>query len=122
MIARDETKQAGQQQHQRGLGATMARDYRRERDALVMRFYGAPPSGRNPRPRRSSCEPDTINPKDGYAMPAPVNSPYHLYGHCIAWAYGLNQDGYWTLIVDGRTELIHRVSYRQTRGAIPEGK
>ena len=122
MIARDETKQAGQQQHQRGLGATMARDYRRERDALVMRFYGAPPSGRNPRPRRSSCEPDTINPKDGYAMPAPVNSPYHLYGHCIAWAYGLNQDGYGTLIVDGRTELIHRVSYRQTRGAIPEGK
>ena len=24
--------------------------------------------------------------------------------------------------MDGRTELIHRVSYRQTRGAIPEGK
>jgi len=24
--------------------------------------------------------------------------------------------------VDGRTELTHRVSYRQTRGAIPEGK
>ena len=100
----------------------MARDYRKERDALVMRFYGAPPTGRNPRPRRSWSEPDTVKPEDGYGIPAPVNSPYHLYGHCIVWAYGLNQDGYGTLIVDERTELIHRVSYRQTREAIPEGK
>ena len=100
----------------------MARDYRKERDALVRRFYGAPPPARNPRPKRTWSEPDTISPQDGYGIPAPVNSPYHLYGHCIAWAYGLNQDGYGTLIVDGRTELIHRVSYRQTRGAIPEGK
>ena len=40
----------------------MARDYRKERDALVMRFYGAPPPGRNPRPRRSWSERGTINP------------------------------------------------------------
>ena len=100
----------------------MARDYRRERDALVTRFYGAPPPGRNPRPRRLWSERDTINPRDGYGMPTPVNSPYHLYGHCIAWAYSLSQDGYGTLIVDGRFELAHRVSYRQTRGTIPEGK
>ncbi len=100
----------------------MARDYRKERDALVRRFYGAPPPARNPRPKPSRSEPNTISPQDGYGLPAPVNSPYHLYGHCIAWAYGLNQDGYGTLIVDGRSELIHRVSYRQTRGAIPEGK
>ena len=100
----------------------MARDYRRERDALVERFYGARPHVRNPRPRRSWSESDTINPQDGYGLPAPVNSPYHLYGHCIAWAYGLNQDGYGTLIVNGRPELAHRVSYRQTRGSIPEGK
>ncbi len=100
----------------------MAREYRKERDALVRRFYGAPPPARNPRPRRSWSEPDTISRQDGYGLPAPVNSPYHLYGHCIAWGYGLNQDGYGTLIVDGRTELIHRVSYRQTRGAVPEGK
>ena len=100
----------------------MARDYRSERDALVARFYGAPPPGRNPRPRRSWSEPDAIKPQDSYGLPAPVNSPYHLYGHCIAWAYGLNQDGYGTLIVDGRAELAHRVSYRQTRGMIPDGK
>lgn len=68
----------------------MARDYRRERDALVRRFYGAPPPARNPRPRRPWSEPDTISRQDGYGLPAPVNSPYHLYGHCIAWAYGLN--------------------------------
>ena len=100
----------------------MARDYRSERDALVARFYGAPPPGRNPRPRRSWSDPDAIKPQDGYGLPAPVNSPYHLYGYCIAWAYGLNQDGYGTLIVDGHAELAHRVSYRQTRGSIPEGK
>ena len=100
----------------------MARDYRSERDALVARFYGAPPPGRNPRPRRLWSDPDAIKPQDGYGLPATVNSPYHLYGHCIAWAYGLNQDGYGTLIVDGHAELAHRVSYRQTRASIPEGK
>ena len=55
-------------------------------------------------------------------MPGPVNSPYDLYGHCIVWAYGLNKDGYGTLVVDGRAGLAHRVSYRQTRGSMPEGK
>ena len=100
----------------------MARDYRKERDGLVRRFYGAMPTARNPRPRRPWSEPDAVSPQDGYGIPAPVNSPYHLYGHCIAWAYGLNRDGYGTLIVDGRTELVHRVSYCQTRGSIPEGK
>lgn len=100
----------------------MPRNYRTERNGLIQRYYGAPPSGRNPGPNRSTTDGAIVRPQDGHGLPAPVNSPYPLYGHCIAWSYRLNVEGYGTLNVDGRAELDPRVSYRQTRGSIPEDK
>ena len=100
----------------------MKRDYRKERNGLIGRYYGASPPSRSRRPRRNQKDEENVAPEDGYGLPAPVNSPYPLYGHCIAWAYSLNGDGYGTVPVHGHSELVHRMSYRQTRGSIPEGK
>ena len=97
----------------------MPRDYRVERDAIVERFYGAPPTPRNPRANRSSRDPSLIGPQDAYCIPAPLNSPYDLYGHCLAWAYSINDRGYGILTIDGQPQRAHRVAYSFHRGAEP---
>ena len=96
----------------------MARDYRTERNALVERFYGAPPATMSGSRRGSSA----ISPQDGYGLPAPLNAPYPLYGHCLAWAYSLRDEGYGMTSVDGPPQRVHRLVYIQTRGSIPEDR
>ena len=96
----------------------MARDYQKERDALVERFYGAPPATMSGSRRGSS----DISPQDGYGLPAPLNAPYPLYGHCLAWAYSLRDGGYGMASVDGPPQRVHRLVYIQTRGSIPEDR
>ena len=96
----------------------MPRDYRRERDSIVQRWYGREPTGKNPRPQRSWSS-GPIRPEDGLGIENPVNNPFPLFGHCIAWRYTLDSDGYGAQTVDGKREKVHRAVYRQTRGSIP---
>ena len=99
----------------------MPRNYRKERDLIVQRWYGRKPTGRNPRPLRYWSD-EPIGPEDGFGIENPVNHPLPLFGHCIAWRYSLDSDGYGTLTIDGRTEKVHRAAYRQTRGSIPDDR
>ncbi len=100
-----------------------SRDYRYERDMVVRRWYGSNPTARNPRPSRQWSGSGPIGPSDGYGIQTPPNLPIPLAGHCLAWRYGLNAEGYGVQTIDGRTELVHRAVFRQTRpGGIPEGK
>ena len=98
----------------------MPRDYQVERDGVIRRWYGGNPQPRNPRPSRTWTE-GTITQADCLGIPIPVNSPFFVLGHCMAWKYGLNRDGYGTLTIDGRQELAHRAVFIQTQGTIPEG-
>ena len=98
----------------------MPRDYRRERDLIIERWYGRKPTGRNPGPRRSWAD-GPIRPEDGFGIENPVNHPFPLFGYCIAWRYTLDSDGYGTQTIDGGSEKVHRAVYRQTRGPIPDG-
>ena len=99
----------------------MPRDYRRERDLIIERWYGRKPTGRNPRSLRHWSD-DPIRPEDGFGIENPVNHPFPLFGYCIAWMYTLDTDGYGTQKIDSITEKVHRAVYRQTRGAIPDGR
>ena len=99
----------------------MPREYRKERDLIVERWYGRKPTRRNPRSLRSWSE-DPIRPEDGFGIENPVNHPFPLFGYCIAWRYTLDSDGYGTQTIDGRNEKVHRATYRQTRGSIPDGR
>lgn len=100
-----------------------SRDYRYERDMVVQRWYGSNPAARNPRPSRQWSSGGPIEPADGYGIETPPNLPIPLAGHCLAWRYGLNADGYGVQTIDDKTELVHRAVFRQTRpGGIPEGK
>ena len=38
----------------------------------------------------------------------------------MVWRYSLNRDGYGTLNIDGKQELVHRAVFIQTRGQIPD--
>ena len=98
----------------------MPRNYQVERDGVIRRWYGGNPQPRNPRPSRIWTE-GTITQADCLGIPIPVNSPFFVLGHCMAWKYGLNRDGYGTLTIDGRQELAHRAVFIQTQGTIPEG-
>ena len=98
----------------------MPRDYRRERDLIIERWYGRKPTGRNPGPRRSWAD-GPIRPEDGFGIENPVNHPFPLFGYCIAWRYTLDSAGYGSQTIDGRSEKVHRAVYRQTRGSIPDG-
>ena len=96
----------------------MPRDYRIERDGVIRRWYGENhQAGRRGKSRRDS----PITPTDCYGIPAPMNAPFLLAGHCLAWKHGLNRDGYGTLSIDGKEKLAHRIVFAQTRGQIPEG-
>ena len=99
----------------------MPRNYGKERDLIIRRWYGRDPTGRNPRPMRFWSE-GPIRPEDGLGIDNPVNSPLPLVGHCIAWRYTLDSDGYGTQKIDDRTEKVHRAVFQQTRGSIPVGK
>ena len=99
----------------------MARDYRNERDMVIRRWYGHKPLGRNPIPERTWVE-GPISPADGFGIENLVNAPIPLFGHCLAWRYALNSEGYGTQIIDGERFLVHRAVYKQTRGEIPSGK
>ena len=92
----------------------MPRDYRNEREMTVRRWYGQKPTDRNPRPQRSWSK-DPIRPEDGFGIQNPVNHPFTLFGHCIAWRYTLDSDGYGTQKIDNRTEKVHRAVYRLSR-------
>ena len=98
----------------------MPRNYQVERDGVIRRWYGGNPQPRNPRPSRTWTK-GTITQSDCLGIPIPVNSPFFVLGHCMAWKYGLNRDGYGTLTIDGRQELAHRAVFIQTQGIIPEG-
>ena len=99
----------------------MPRNYRTERNAVIQRWYGGYSQPGNPRPRRRWSE-GPITPADCLGIPMQVNSPFHPYGYCMVWKYGLNSDGYGILTIDGRQELAHRVAFIQTRGPIPENR
>lgn len=98
----------------------MPRNYRKERDTILQRWYGGNPQPRNPRPRRDWTE-GPITPADCLGIPMQVNSPFSPFGHCMVWKYGLNRDGYGTLTIDGKQVLAHRAAFLQTRGHVPEG-
>ena len=98
----------------------MSRNYRTERDGVLQRFYGDYAQPTNPIPHRSWSE-GPITPADCLGIPMPVNSPFFVPGYCMAWKYTLNQDGYGTLVIDGKQELAHRAVLIQTMGEIPEG-
>ena len=99
----------------------MPRSYRIERNSIVQRWYGRNSQPRNPRPHRSWKE-GPITPGDCLGIPMQVNSPFSPFGYCMVWKYGLNQDGYGTLTIDGKQELAHRAAFIQTRGQIPEDR
>ena len=96
----------------------MPRNYQLERDAFIQRWYGRNPQPRNPRPHRSWKE-GPVTPGDCLGIPMQVNSPFSPFGYCMVWKYGLNQDGYGILTLDGKQELAHRAAFIQTRGQIP---
>ena len=98
----------------------MPRNYRKERDAIIRRWYGRNPQASNARRHRSWKE-RPIAPADCLGLPTPTNAPFILMGHCLVWKYGLNRDGYGTLTIDGKQQLAHRVVFIQTRRQIPEG-
>ena len=78
----------------------MPRDYKRERDLVVERWYGSKPSARNPEADRVRST-NTIGPSDGYGVPFPANNPYGPTGHCLVWRYSLNSYGYGVQNVEG---------------------
>ena len=98
----------------------MPRDYRVERDAVIERWYGGPHARQSRRARSRRGEPITST--DCVGIPAPVNAPYFLWGHCMAWKYGLNNEGYGTVTIDGKQQLAHRAVFAQTRGIDLEDK
>ena len=97
----------------------MPRNYRIERNAVVQRWYGDNSQTKNPRPNRSWAG-GPVSAADCLGIPAQVNSPYRLLGHCMAWRYGLNRDGYGIVMIKGKQELAHRAVFIQTRGQIPD--
>lgn len=99
----------------------MPRNYKIERDTIIRRWYGGNTRSRNPKPSRS-WKAGPITPADCFGIPIQVNSPFHLFGHCMVWKFGLNRDGYGVLAIDGNRELAHRAVFVQTRGPIPEDR
>ena len=97
----------------------MTRNYRTERDAILQRFYGDYAQPQNPRPHRSWSE-GPITRADCMGIPMPVNSPFFVPGYCMAWKYALNQEGYGTLLIDGKPGLAHRAVFIQAVGELPE--
>ena len=99
----------------------MPRDYRKERDAIIRRWYGRHPGPDSPG-RLRNWQKDPISPADCMGIPMQVNSPFTPIGHCLVWKYGLNRDGYGILTIDQKQLLAHRVVFTRTRGQIPEDK
>ena len=95
-------------------------DYRIERDVILMRWYGVNPQDRDPNPRRNPEDP--LRDYDSLGIPVQMNTPFLIFGKCLVWKYGLNQDGYGYLRTDGKMQLAHRMAYVQAYGPIPEGK
>lgn len=99
----------------------MPRDYKKERDAIVRRWYGRHPGSESPG-RFRDWNKDPISAADCVGIPMQINSPFTPIGHCLAWKYGLNRDGYGILSSEGKQQLAHRVVFVQTRGQIPEDR
>ena len=95
------------------------RDYTKERDLVLQRWYGA-----NPQPKHRGVNRHWPNPirerQDVLTVKPPVNNPFHIYGYCMVWKYTLNGHGYGVLTVDGKQQLAHRTAYAQAFGDIPE--
>ena len=99
----------------------MSRDYKKERDAVVRRWYGGYIQPSNFRHSRNWID-NPISPSDCFGIPVQVNSPFDPFGHCMVWKYGLNRDGYGILTIDRKQHLAHRIVFFQTRGQIPEDR
>jgi len=96
------------------------RDYKRERDQLILRYHGTPPVKKAPQPARELRDP--ITESDYVGVRPPINSPYYLTGDCLLWKYSLNTDGYGRLTIkDQGTQMVHRLAFIQAGGTIPEG-
>ena len=95
------------------------RDYTKERDLLLQRWYGV-----NPQPKYYRIDRHWPSPiregQDVLTVRTPVNNPFRIYGHCLVWKYTLNRYGYGVLTVAGKQELAHRAAYIQAFGDIPE--
>ena len=94
-------------------------DFKMERDAVLRRWYGGNPQHRDPSPRRNPEEP--IRDNDYLGIPVQTNTPFLIFGKCLVWKYGLNQDGYGYLRTDGKVQLAHRLAYAQAYGQILDG-
>ena len=92
-------------------------DYRAERDAVLMRWYG---EITRPRRRKSTWWPNPIGDDDYVGIPTPVNAPfaYLLQGDCLVWLNAMDSGGYGKLTVEGERLLAHRVAYVQAIGKI----
>ena len=60
----------------------MPRDYRKERDLIVQRWYGRKPTGRNPRPLRS-CRKIRFARKMGSGLRTRPTTPFHSSGTAL---------------------------------------
>ena len=93
--------------------------YQTERNDMLRRFYGGNPRANNRRPGRNG--PDPITRGDYLGIPIPVSPKFTTPGYCLVWLHSLNQGGYGTLSVDGKSELAHRTAFLQSGREIPEG-
>ena len=95
------------------------RDYKRERDQLILRYHGTLPATKAPQPAR---EPKgAITESDYVGVRSPINAPYYLTGDCLLWKYSLNNDGYGRLAIkDQENQMVHRLAFIQAGGTIPE--
>ena len=65
----------------------MSRDYKKERDAVVRRWYGGYIQPSRVRHSRNWND-NPISPSDCFGIPVQVNSPFNPLGHCMVWKYG----------------------------------
>ena len=96
------------------------RDYKRERDAIVLRYHGSAPQRKQSQPARDPENPITESDYVG-ALPPP-NLPYYIFGDCLLWKSSLNKGGYGQLATKEQgKQLVHRLAFLQAGGTIPEG-
>ena len=96
------------------------RDYKRERDAIIIRYHGAAPQRKPRQPARDPENP--ITESDYVGAPLPPNLPYHMFGDCLLWKYSLNKGGYGQLPIKGQgKQLVHRLAFLQAGETIPDG-
>ena len=97
----------------------MANEWKAERDAVIMRFYG---DRRDIKSRRPSSAEWKIQSSDYIPVPMPTNNPYGgvaAGGNCLIWRYRLNAGGYGELTYKEKPFRAHRVAFEQSRGFRP---